>query len=81
MSSRIEEKLKEIVAKVLLIDKAKINDEMSREDMEEWDSMAHLMLVSEVESAFEVMMSDDDIVEIQTFGDIKKVLRKLGVPI
>jgi len=81
MSSRMEERLKEIVAKVLLIDKAKINDEMSREDMEEWDSMAHLMLVSEIESAFEVMISDDDIVEIQTFGDIKKVLRKLGVTI
>lgn len=81
MGSRMEERLKEIVVKVLLIDKARINDEMSREDMEEWDSMAHLMLVSEVESAFEVMMSDDDIMEIQTFGDIKKVLRKLGVPI
>jgi len=81
MSSRMEERLKDILAKVLLVDKANINDRTSRKNMEEWDSMAHLMLVSEIESVFEVMMSDDDITEIETVGDIKKVLRKLGVAI
>lgn len=81
MGSLIEEKLKEIMAKVLLVDKANINDQTSRKDLEEWDSMAHLMLVSDIESAFEVMMSDDDITGIKTVGDIKKILRKLGVAI
>jgi acyl carrier protein len=81
MSNRMEERLKEILAKVFLTDKAKINDDMSRKDMDEWDSMAHLLLVSEVESTFDVMISDDDIMEIQTVGDVKKVLRKLGVTI
>ena len=81
MSSPKEERLEEILARVLLVDKANINDKMSRKDTEEWDSMAHLMLVSEIESAFGIMMSDDDIMEIDTVGDIKKVLRKLGVTI
>jgi len=81
MNSSTEEKLKEILAKVLLVDKTKINDRMSRKDVEEWDSMAHLMLVSEIESEFGIMMSDDDITEIKTVGDIKKVLRKLDVAI
>ena len=74
-------KLKDILAKVLLIDKSKISDGMSRKNVEEWDSMAHLMLVSEIESVFEVAMSDDDIMEIQTVGDIKKTLEKLGITI
>jgi len=81
MNSSTEEKLKEILAKVLLVDGTKINDRMSRKDVEEWDSMAHLMLVSEIESEFGIMMSDDDITEIKTVGDIKKVLRKLDVAI
>ena len=81
MNSSNEEKLKEILAKVLLVDKTKINDRMSRKGVEEWDSMAHLMLVSEIESEFGVMMSDDDITEIKTVGDIKRVLRKLDVAI
>jgi len=81
MNSPTEEKLKEILAKVLLVDRTKINDRMSRKGVEEWDSMAHLMLVSEIESEFGVMMSDDDITEIKTVGDIKRVLRKLDVAI
>ena len=74
-------KLKDILAKVLLIDKSKVSDGMSRKSVEEWDSMAHLMLVSEIESNFEVTMNDDDIMEIQTVGDIKKILKNLGVTI
>ena len=81
MNSSTEEKLREILAKVLLVDRTKINDRMSRKDVEEWDSMAHLMLVSEIESEFGIMMSDDDITEIKTVGDIKRVLRKLDVAI
>ena len=76
-----DNKLKDILAKVLLIDKSKISDGMSRKNVEEWDSMAHLMLVSEIESVFEVTMSDDDIMEIQTVDDIKKTLKKLGITI
>ena len=76
-----DEKLNDILAKVLLIDRSKISDGVSRKNAEEWDSMAHLMLVSEIESAFEVTMNDDDIMEIQTVGDIKKILKKLGITI
>jgi acyl carrier protein len=71
-------KLKDILAKVLLVDENKISDDMSRKSVEEWDSMAHLMLVSEIESAFGVALSDDDIMGIQTVGDIKKILKKIG---
>jgi acyl carrier protein len=77
--SNADIKLKRILAKVLLIDEDKISDDMSRKKVEEWDSMAHLMLVSEIEAAYEVTMSDNDIMEIQTIGDIKKILKKLGI--
>jgi acyl carrier protein len=81
MNNSNEKKLKEILAKVLLVEKTRINDGMSRKDVKEWDSMAHLMLVSEIESEFGVMISDDDITEIKTVSDIKRVLRKLDVDI
>jgi acyl carrier protein len=81
MSEGTDKKLKEILAKVLLIDESQISDGMSRKTVKEWDSMAHLMLVSELESAFEVTMDDDDIMEIQTVADIKKTLQKLGISV
>jgi acyl carrier protein len=79
--SEADSKLKGILAQVLLIDEDKISDDTSRKKVKEWDSMAHLMLVSEIEGSFDVAMSDDDIMGIQTVGDIKKVLKKLGAPI
>ena len=79
MSDSTDKKLKDILTKILLIDETKISDNMSRKNVKEWDSMAHLMLVSEIESVFEVTMNDDDIMEIQTVADIKKTLQKLGI--
>jgi acyl carrier protein len=81
MSEGTDKKLKEILATVLLIDESQISDGMSRKTVKEWDSMAHLMLVSELESAFEVTMDDDDIMKIQTVADIKKTLQKLGISV
>lgn len=79
MSESTNKKLKTILAKILLIDESKIRDEMSRNTVKEWDSMAHLMLISELESTFEVTLDDDDIMEIQTVADIKNALKKFGI--
>jgi len=81
MPSSTEKKLREILSKVLLLGEAEINDELSRDDIEEWDSLAHLMLINEIESAFQVTLTDDDVMTIRTIGDLKKTLKKLGVNI
>ncbi|RJS89957.1 acyl carrier protein [Candidatus Bathyarchaeota archaeon] len=81
MTSSAERRLREILAKVLLLDDSEINDELSRDDVEEWDSLAHLMLINEVESAFQVTFGDEDILSIRTVGDLKRVLKRLGVNI
>ena len=79
MTSSAEKRLREILAKVLLLDDSEINDELSRDDVEEWDSLAHLMLINEVESAFQVTFGDEDILSVHTVGDLKRVLKRLGV--
>ena len=81
MVSLAENKLRNTVARVLLLDEADVTDELARKDIEAWDSLAHLMLISEVESTFQVTLTDDDILAIKTVGDVKKMLRKHGVDI
>ena len=76
-----DSKLRDTLAKVLLLDEAEITDELARNGTEAWDSLGHLMLISEVESTFQVTLSDDDILEIKTVGDLKKTLRKYGIDI
>ena len=81
MSHPTEDRLKEILSKVFLIDKDEVSDDLSRKDVQEWDSMGHLMLITEVESTFGVFINDEDLTKIKTVGDIKEVLRRLGLAI
>ncbi len=69
-----EERLEEIVALVLLIDRDDLTDGLRRKDYEPWDSMAHLVLISEVENAFGIFFEDEEIVDIWTVGDLKRRL-------
>jgi acyl carrier protein len=66
------------VSKILLLNEAKINDHTPLKDIKTWDSLTHLLLITEIETAFGVMMSDEDITRIRTIGDIRTILRKLG---
>jgi acyl carrier protein len=69
-----EDKLLDILSKVLLLDKEKITDDLRRKDFEAWDSMAHLVVVSEIENEFEIFFEDEEVIDLWTVGDIKKVL-------
>jgi acyl carrier protein len=69
-----ENKLLDILSKVLLLDTDKITDDIRRKDFEPWDSMAHLVIVSEIENEFEIFFEDEEVIELWTVGDIKKVL-------
>ncbi|MFW9963589.1 MAG: acyl carrier protein [Candidatus Sifarchaeia archaeon] len=69
-----EDKLLEILSKVLLLEKKSITDDLRRKDFEAWDSMAHLIIVSEIENEFEIFFEDEEVIDLWTVGDIKKVL-------
>lgn len=79
--SEAQEIFVDIISKILLLDVTQIRDDISREDMEEWDSMAHLILISDLEQAFNIILSDDEVVDIKTILDVKKVLLKHGIKI
>ncbi len=71
----------DIVTKILLIEKDQLNDNVSRENLEEWDSMTHLALISELEQVYDIILSDDDVTEIKTIGDLKKTLNKHNIKV
>lgn len=69
----------EIVSKILLVDESKVNDSLKRTDIESWDSMTHLILISELEQNYNITFNDDDVASITCVGDIKKTLHKYNV--
>lgn len=72
-------KLKKIIAKVLEIPAAKINDETSPVNTPAWDSFNSLMLVSALEREYGVHFTMTEVVGIKCAADLKTILTKHGV--
>ena len=72
-------KLEEIIAKVFELDISKIKKEMTPLDIEMWDSLSQLNLVSSIEKEFQIKLEIDEIFTVTKIGDIYNLLRKKGV--
>jgi acyl carrier protein len=70
----MDSKVQDIIEKILLIDRDKINADLSREGVEDWDSMTHLVLISEIEAVFNHSFTDEEVSNIETVGDILSLL-------
>ena len=49
--------------------------------IEQWDSIAHMNLMSELESAFKISIDTDDIIDFSSFKKGKKILKKYKIEI
>ena len=72
-------KLEEIIAKVFELDISKIKKEMTPLDIEMWDSLSQLNLVSSIEKEFQIKLEIDEIFTVTKIGDIYNLLTKKGV--
>ena len=72
----MDEKIEGLLADVLQVPPATITDELTMKDLDAWDSLKHMELVVSLEQNFDVQLSFDDIVAMQSVGAIKRVLRE-----
>ena len=75
------QKLYEIIARVMEIPVSQINDESSPETIDNWDSFNGLVLVDELEEAYNIKFELAEIVGTNSVKDIKKHLLKHGVSV
>ena len=72
----MDEKVEGLLAEVLQIPAAKITDDLAMKDLDAWDSLKHMELVVSLEQSFDIQLSFDDIIAMQSVGAIKRVLRE-----
>ena len=72
-------KLTEIFTEVLEIDADLVKDDLKYNAIPEWDSIAHMALVAELDDAFDIMLDTDDILDMSSFAKAKEILTKYGV--
>lgn len=74
-----EQKLREIFAESLSIELSQVTDELTYNTIPEWDSIAHMALISEIDDQFDTMLDTDDVLDMSTFAKAKEILTKYDV--
>lgn len=73
------EKLKRCFAETFGIAEDTDFESLKYRGIEQWDSLAHMQLVVAIESAFDIMLETDDVIDMSSFNKAKGILVKYGV--
>lgn len=72
----MNDRLTEIVAELFDLDPAMVRDDLTPEDVELWDSLNHLRLVSAVEEEFQIKLSMRQIESIRSLGQLRALIEQ-----
>ncbi|MBQ8484719.1 MAG: acyl carrier protein [Bacteroidaceae bacterium] len=73
------EKYNKVFIEVFGVSSDALNDNFSKETVEEWDSVHQLSTVSALEDAFDIMFDPEDIMEFTSYAKGKELLDKYAV--
>jgi acyl carrier protein len=69
----MRERIKDIIKRVFEI--SKVENDISQNNCNKWDSMNHLNLVLELESEFDISLEPEEIAEMKNLYDIEKFIK------
>lgn len=76
-----KEKYDAVFCTVFGVNKDALGENFTFNETTEWDSVAHLGLISELEDTFDVMFETEDILHYGSYMNGLNILRKYGVEI
>ena len=66
----MKKSIHQIFAEVFEIPLSEVNDNLSKSSFEQWDSIMHLTLISEVELELDISFEPEEIEKIDTIKDL-----------
>lgn len=63
-------KVEEIYKEILEVDSIHLEDEMTANDVEGWDSLTHALLISEVQKRFQVKFKLREVIALKNVGQL-----------
>lgn len=73
------EKYNKVFIDVFNVSVDDLNNSFTFRNVPQWDSVAHLSLISELEDAFDVLFESEDILHYGSYENGKRILQKYGV--
>jgi len=74
MQDDLDIRIKAIFRNTLQIPSDKIADESRRGDFEEWDSLGHIMLIDALAKEFNLKISAEEALDMESIQDIKRTI-------
>lgn len=73
-----EEKLIIAFTTTMNIPSSEVKDSLTYQSIPEWDSMAHMRLVAEIDNSFNTMLDTEEILDMSSVKKTKEILSKYG---
>ena len=69
-------KLNQIISGVLRMKEEELKDGLTMQDLESWDSLKHMDLITSIEKDFDIQFSMDEILIMTEIKTIKKIVNE-----
>jgi acyl carrier protein len=73
--------LEELVAEVLEVDTSALDDTTSPASLDRWDSLAHVVLITTVEEAYDVILTTAEMRQAKSLGELRRILQSKGAEV
>lgn len=70
------EKLNKILLNVFRIEDGELSDDLTIEDIQLWDSLTHMALITSIESSLKITFTMQDIMIMRDIKTIKSIVRE-----
>lgn len=74
-----EQKLRQVFSEALEIEITQVTNDLTYNTIPEWDSIAHMALIAEIDDQFDTMLDTDDVLDMSSFAKAKEILKKYDV--
>ncbi|MDX4050852.1 acyl carrier protein [Aliarcobacter cryaerophilus] len=72
----MKNRVNKVFSNALGISLDKVTDSLEYNSILEWDSVAHMALISELEEEFDIMLDTDDIINMSSVLKAKEIIGK-----
>ncbi len=73
----MEDKIIELIARVLNVPKDDVTLETEIGELDEWDSLRNVQIIAQLEKEFEVKITPDMVMDLEDVSDIVGLIREL----
>lgn len=72
----VQGKLQDIFREIFEDETIVLKNDMTAEDIEDWDSLTHIQLIETIENVFQITFTLQEAVELETVGEFIELVRK-----